>query len=94
MASIAAILLAAVLLSAAAESWAVFLLLFLPVYVCEEWLSAKLFSEKSPLNRLSTAQAGFSVWRILTGVSIMVPLLLIGLAVIFGFDFLLRLAGR
>jgi hypothetical protein len=41
--------------------------LFLPFYACEEWLSVKLFGKQSPLNRLSTAEAGFSVWRILLG---------------------------
>jgi hypothetical protein len=46
-------------------SWIVMLLLFLPCYVCGEWLSRKIFHERS---RLSVANSGFSLLRIVLGV--------------------------
>lgn len=47
------------------RKWFVFLLLLLPCYACEEWLSGKIFSEHS---RWSTAESGFSILRIVYGV--------------------------
>ena len=47
------------------RSWLVLLLLLLPSYACQEWLSGKIFIERS---RWSTAESGFSVLRIIYGV--------------------------
>ncbi len=50
------------------RSWLVLLLLSLPCYACEEWLGGKIFSEQSRFNRFSVSQSGFSIWRIVLGV--------------------------
>ena len=50
------------------RSWLVLLLLSLPCYACEEWLSGKIFGEQSWLNRFSVSRSGFSIWRIVFGV--------------------------
>jgi hypothetical protein len=55
------------------RSWFVFLLLLIPCYACEEWLSAKIFTERSGW---STAESGFSILRIVYGV--ILALLLFG----------------
>lgn len=49
-------------------SWLVLLLLSLPCYACEEWLGGKIFGEQSWLNRFSVSRSGFSMWRIVFGV--------------------------
>ena len=64
--------------------WFVFLLLLLPCYACEEWLSGKIFTEHS---RWSTANSGFSILRIIYGV--VLALLLIGL--IYGLTLIVHL---
>lgn len=93
LACLTVVLLAAALFFVSGGGWLIFLLLFLPSYLCEEWLSMKLFGEQSPLNRLSIAEAGFSVWRILLGV--IVVLMLFGLAVsaVYGINSLVQLFG-
>lgn len=55
------------------RSWVVFLLLLIPCYACEEWLSEKIFTERSGW---STAESGFSVLRIMYG--LILALLLFG----------------
>jgi hypothetical protein len=57
-----------VLWLASGRSWLVLLLLSLPCYACEEWLGGKIFGEQSWLNRFSVSRSGFSIWRIVFGV--------------------------
>ena len=65
------------------RSWFVFLLLLIPCYACEEWLSAKIFTEHS---RWSTTESGFSVLRIVYG--LILALLLFG--TIYGLALIVR----
>ena len=65
------------------RKWFVFLLLLLPCYACEEWLSGKIFTERS---RWSTSVSGFSILRIIYGV--ILTLLLFG--VIYGLTVIVR----
>lgn len=65
------------------SSWLLFLLLFIPCYACGEWLSGKIFSERSGW---STAESGFSVLRIIYGV--ILTLLLLG--VTYGLTMIVR----
>ena len=90
-ACLAVVLLAAALFFVSGGGLLIFLLLFLPSYVCEEWLSIKLFGKQSPLNRLSTAEAGFSLWRILLGVIVVLMLFGLAFSAIYGINSLVQL---
>ncbi|SRR6266496_365931 len=65
------------------RSWLVLLLLSLPCYACEEWLGGKIFTEES---RWSVSKSGFSIWRVIFGV--VVVLLFFG--VVFALQAILR----
>ena len=69
------------------ENWFVFLLLFIPYYIFEEWLSSKLFSGHS---RWSVAESGFSVLRIAFGVMIVLLLGLLAYGLLISFHWLAR----
>ena len=73
VACLAFLVLSLVLWLMSGRKWFVFLLLLLPCYACEEWLSGKIFTERS---RWSTAESGFSILRIAYGV--ILALLLLG----------------
>lgn len=60
---------------ASGRSWFVLLILFVPCYACGEWLSSKIFSERSGL---SISNSGFSIVRIIYG-TIVGSLLLAGI---------------
>jgi hypothetical protein len=60
---------------ASGRSWLVLLILFVPCYACGEWLSSKIFSERSGL---SISNSGFSIVRIIYG-TIVAFLLLAGI---------------
>jgi hypothetical protein len=83
MACLAFLVLSLVLWLMTGRSWLVFILLLLPCYACEEWLSGKMFTERS---RWSTSESGFSIFRIIYGV--ILTLLLFG--VIYGLTVIVR----
>lgn len=83
MACLAFLVISLVLWLMSGRSWFVFLLLLLPCYACEEWLSGKIFTERS---RWSTAESGFSFLRIIYGV--ILALLLFG--AIYGLTLIVR----
>ena len=74
VACLAFLVMSVVLWLLSGRSWFVFVLLLLPCYACEEWLSGRIFTEPS---RWSTAESGFSILRIIYGV--ILALLLLGL---------------
>jgi hypothetical protein len=53
-----------------ARSWIVAILLSIIACVCGEFLGINIFSENRRINRLSVEHSGFSIWRVLLGVLI------------------------
>jgi hypothetical protein len=91
--ALAAIVLCVLVIAVIGRSWLVLLVLLIPTYIFGDWFSDRVFGNQSPLNRLSIAEAGFSVRRIVFAVLITIPLLLTVLTAFLGIDFLRRLVG-
>ena len=83
VACLAFLVLSIVLWIVSGRSWLLWLLLLIPCFLCEEWLAEKVNTERSGW---STAEAGFSVWRILYGVI----LVLLFFGVVYGLTLIAR----
>ena len=62
VACVAFLVLSIILCLMSGRSWLLWIVLLIPCFLCEEWLADKVNIERSGW---STAEAGFSIWRIL-----------------------------